>query len=434
MSALFSPESHVQHMLRFEAALALAEARAGVIPTDAAQAIAVCCRVELFDVAAIYREAGTAGTPAIPLVRLLTERVNSEARKYVHWGATSQDAIDSALMLQVRAGLDLLIHDLDDACRRCADFAECYRYTLMVGRTLLQQALPMTFGLKAARWLASMLRQVRTLRRHREQTLAVQLGGAVGTLASLGTKGFQVVELLATELGLPVPDLPWHSERGRVAEIASSLGILAGAVGKIADDIAHLAQTEVGEASEGAAPGKGGSSTLPQKHNPVDAMGALASARLAFADVSVILSAMIQEHERAVGGWQAEWTAIPNLFCHVASAVEHVRNALSGLSIDSTQMRAKLDLHGGLVMAEALTMALAPRLGRPQAQHIVKDVCAQVAQTGGNLAQAAFQNVQICAILSPEEIRHALDPAAYLGHTDVFIERVLASYREVTSH
>ena len=429
MSALFSPEAHIEHMLRFEAALALAEARAGIIPVESAQSIAACCRAELFDGAAIYREAGPAGTPAIPLVRVLSERVDAEARKYVHWGATSQDAIDSALMLQMRAGLDLLLAVLQDVCRICADFAERHRRTLMAGRTLLQQALPIPFGLKAARWLALAVRRTREIRRHHEQTLAVQLGGAAGTLASLGEKGIQVVELLAGELGLPVPDLPWHAERDRVAEIASSLGILAGAMGKIAADIVHLAQNEVGEAAEGNAPGKGGSSALPQKHNPVDAMGVLASARLAAADVSVILSALPQEHERAVGGWQAEWCAIPNLFCHTASAVEHARSALSGLHIDPARMRANLDLNGGVIMAEALTMALAPYLGRPQAQQLVKELCAQVAQSGNSLAQTALHQAQVRAVLSPEQIQQALDPTTHLGSTDIFIDRALASYR-----
>src|SRR5712691_8850944 len=251
MSAAFSPSAHVRGMLRFEAALAHAEALAGIIPQEAAAAIAANCREELFDVAALYREAAVAGTPAIPLVRMLTARVEGEARKFVHWGATSQDAIDTALMLQMRDGLDLLIAGLLDICAACATLAEKHRHTLMAGRTLLQQALPITFGLKAARWLALATRQVHTLRERREKALAVQLGGAAGTLAALGDKGLQVVELLAGELKLPAPDLPWHTERDRVAEIAAILGIVAGAMAKIASDVALLAQTEVGEVSEG---------------------------------------------------------------------------------------------------------------------------------------------------------------------------------------
>src|SRR5579885_1906814 len=315
MSAAFSPEAHIRKMLAFEAALAQAEARAGIIPAEAALSIAACCKVELFDVAALYREAATAGTTAIPLVRMLTAQVEGEASRYVHWGATSQDAIDTALMLQMREGLDLLVTDLLSIGTACATLAEQHRHTIMAGRTLLQQALPITFGLKAARWLALVTRQVQVLREHRPRTLAVQLGGAAGTLASLGEQGVQVVALLAEELDLPAPELPWHTERDRIAEIASTLGVVAGAMAKIAGDVALLAQTEVGEATEASAPGKGSSSAMPQKRNPVDATSAMAAARLAVGVVPVILSAMVQEHERAVGGWQAEWAAIPDLFC-----------------------------------------------------------------------------------------------------------------------
>jgi 3-carboxy-cis,cis-muconate cycloisomerase len=420
-------------MLAFEAALAHAQARAGMIPQEAASAISASCRVELFDVAALYREAAVAGTPAIPLVRMLTARVVGDGQKYVHWGATSQDAIDTALMLQMRDGLDLLVTGLLDVCAACATFAEQYRSTLMAGRTLLQQALPITFGLKAARWLALATRQVQALIERRERSLAVQLGGAAGTLASLGDRGLRVVELLAEELGLPVPDLPWHTERDRIAGIALTLGIVAGAMAKIASDLVLLAQTEVGEVSEGAAPGKGGSSAMPQKHNPVDAIYALASARLTMGGVPVILSAMAQEHERAVGGWQAEWAAIPNLFRFTADTVERVRSAVVDLQINPTRMRANLDLTGGLSMAESLTMALAPHIGKPEAQRLVQAICEQAIKSGQHLREVALTNEQVCTILSLEEIDRALDPTEYLGSTDAFIDRALEAYRAIQS-
>jgi 3-carboxy-cis,cis-muconate cycloisomerase len=433
MAAIFSPQAHVRGMLAFEAALARAEARVGIIPQEAATAIAASCKEELFDVAALYREAALAGTPAIPLVRMLAARVGDEAGKFVHWGATSQDAIDTALMLQMRDGLDLLVDELLSVCAACATLAEQHRQTLMTGRTLLQQAAPITFGLKAARWLALAVRQVQAVREHRERTLAVQLGGAVGTLAALVDHGLQVGELLAEELGLPAPDLPWHTERDRVAQVAVSLGVVAGAMAKIAGDVVLLAQTEVGEVSEGTAPGKGGSSAMPQKHNPVDATAALTSARLAVGGVPVILSAMAQEHERAIGGWQAEWVAIPDLFRFTAGAVERVRGAVAGLQIDSIRMKANLDLTSGLIMAESLTMALAPHIGRPQAQRIVKAICDHAVTSGRSLRQAAQADEQVVTLLSSEEIDQALDPSRYLGSTDTFIDRALASYREVRS-
>jgi 3-carboxy-cis,cis-muconate cycloisomerase len=274
---------------------------------------------------------------------------------------------------------------------------------------------------------------VRALREHRERTLAVQLGGAAGTLASLGDNGLRVIELLAEELDLPAPDLPWHTERDRVAEIAGTLGVVAGAMAKVARDVALLAQTEVGEASEGAAPGKGVSSAMPQKHNPVDATQAIASARLAIGEVPVILSAMAQEHERAAGEWQAEWMALPNLFRFTASAVERVRGALGGLQVDPTRMSANLDLTGGLIMAESLTMALAPHVGRPEAQRIVKALCDRAISSGIHLRQSALEDVQVPTLLSLEEIDKALDPGEYLGSTNIFIDRALASYRVVQS-
>src|SRR5579859_2954194 len=430
MSAAFAPAAHVQAMLAFEAALAKAEARAGIIHQEAARAIAAACNAEHFDIAALYREAATAGTPAIPLVRMLTAQVEGEARKYVHWGATSQDAIDTALMLQMRESLDLLIASLRDVCASCAALAEKHRRTLMGGRTLLQQALPITFGLKAARWLALATRQVEALRERREKALAAQLGGAAGTLASLGEQGLQVVELLAAELHLSAPDLPWHTERDRVAQIAATLGIVSGAMAKIAGDVVLLAQTEVGEVSEGAAPGKGGSSAMPQKRNPVDATSAIAAARLAIGVVPVILSAMPQEHERAVGGWQAEWAAIPNLFCYTASAVEHVRGAVSGLEVDEARMKANLDASSGLIMSESLTMTLARKVGRPEAFRIVQSIGKHISGLDKTLRQAALDDGDVRAVLSTEEIAVALDPAQYLGSSDAFIDRALAAYQK----
>jgi 3-carboxy-cis,cis-muconate cycloisomerase len=433
MCALFSSSAHVQAMLAFEAALAHAEAQAGIIPQKAAALIAASCKVELFDVAALYGEAALAGTPAIPLVRMLTEQVAGDAQKFVHWGATSQDTIDSALMLQMRDGLSLLAGGLLGICEVCAALAERYRETPMVGRTLLQQALPITFGLKAARWLAATTRQVRALRERQKLSLAVQLGGAAGTLASLGNDGPRVVELLASKLGLPAPELPWHTERERVAEIATTLGSMAGTMAKIADDVVLLAQSEIGEASEGSAPGKGGSSAMPQKRNPVDAVAGRAAARLAIGIVPVILSAMEQEHERAAGGWQTEWAALPALFRYTAGAVERVRGALTCLQVNTTRMQANLALSGGLALAESLTMALAAHIGRPEAYRVVQQLSRHVVETGGELQQMALEDSQVSAVLKPEEIARALDPAAYLGSTSIFIDRALASYRELRS-
>ncbi|HET6780494.1 MAG TPA: 3-carboxy-cis,cis-muconate cycloisomerase [bacterium] len=429
MSAIFSGSAFVQRMLDVEAALARAHARAGVIPQQDAEAIVSKCRVDLFDVAALYHEAAASGSPAIPLVRMLGELVGGDARKFVHWGATSQDVIDTAVVLQIREGLDLLFDRLLETATACATLAERHRRTPMAGRTLLQHAVPITFGLKAARWLSLVTRLVVSLRELRQRALVVQFGGAAGTLAALGADGVRVMEFLATEVDLAVPDLPWHTERDRIAEVATRLGIVAGGMGKVATDVALLSQTEVGEAASGATSAMGGSSTMPHKRNPVEATAAIACAQLAIGVVPTVLSSMIQEHERGAGHWQAEWQAIPELFRTTAGSVEWVYRVLSNLEIDSDRMRVNLDLTQGLVMAEALTMALAAKLGRQQAYRIVQLASERAVQETKNLREVADADPLIRAVLSPDEISRAFDVTAYLGSADAFIDRALSAFR-----
>jgi len=302
----------------------------------------------------------------------------------------------------------------------------------MAGRTLLQQALPITFGLKAARWLALVTRQTRRLGEVRARVGVVQLGGGAGTLAALGAAGMRVTELVAADLGLAVPELPWHAERDRVAEVAAALGVVAGALGKIAGDLVLLAQTEVGEASEARAAGKGGSSTLPQKHNPVNATLAISASRLALGVVPVVLGAMSQEHERAAGGWQAEWEALPRLFCYSSGAALRVRDTLADVRPDPARMQANLIHTGGLIMAEALAMALAPHSGRFEATRLVRELTERVLETGDELRQVALGDERVRAVLTPEEVDAILDPASYLGSAGTYIDRALAEYRAVS--
>lgn len=430
MAPVFSDRALVQRMLDFEAALARAEAGAGIIPQTAAEAIASKCRVDLVDLAELSRDTASAGTPVIPLVRMLTDRVKGEARKFVHWSATSQDVVDTAMMLQMRDGLDLIIHRLLDIAAVCASLANRYRHTPMAGRTLLQHAVPITFGLKAARWLALATRLIERLRSVRERALVVQFGGAAGTLAPLGNEGVRVIELLARELGLAAPDLPWHTERDRIGEIAATLGIVATGMAKVATDLVLLAQTEVGEVSTtGAAEGR--SSTMPQKRNPVEATAALACAHLATGLVMTLLAAGVQEHERGVGGWQAEWEATPELFQRTSGAVHWVHRAVQGLQVDTDRMHANLALTHGLIMAEALTMALAPHVGREAAYRIVSRVSDRAMQTGVGLREAAPSDAQISTVLSPEQLERAFDVSGYLGSTDAFIERALERFRRL---
>ncbi|HUG16568.1 MAG TPA: 3-carboxy-cis,cis-muconate cycloisomerase [Thermomicrobiales bacterium] len=428
MAAIFSNEAHIQAMLDFEGALARAEARAGVIPAAAAQAISDVCRVELYDVAAVIEQARAAGAHSIPLVAALAGLAGSDAGRYVHWGATSQDVIDTALMLQARAGLDWLLAELLAIGARCAALAQQHRLTPMAGRTLTQHATPTSFGLKSAHWLSAVTRQIERLQRVRAEGLALQFGGAVGTLSALGDAGPSVLEQLAQELGLPQPDLPWHTDRDRVAALAAALSLVAGVMAKIATDLLLLSQTEVAEVSEGVVEGKGGSSAMPHKRNPAEATFALAAARMAQGQAAVVMGAMAHEHERAAGAWHAEWVALPDAFVYTAGAVERVQSALSGLTVDASRMRANLDLTGGLILTEALTTVLAERVGRPEAFRLVKDASDRSRAAGRHLRDIAQDDAAIAGALTAREIERAFDPARHLGSASLFIERAVERF------
>jgi 3-carboxy-cis,cis-muconate cycloisomerase len=425
MTGLFSGRAFVERMLAFEAALAHAEARAGLFPSTVAGAIAARCRVEMFDLGALFQESASAATPAVPLVRMLTTLVDGEAKRYVHWGATSQDVTDTATMLQIREGLELLAWELRPAADACAVLADEHRGTMMAGRTFLQQAVPIPFGLKAARWLSMITRAAARMDAVRAGSVVLQFGGAAGTLASLGERGEEVGALLAEGLGLPRAGLPWHAERDRVAEVASAVGITAGSMAKIASDLVLLAQTEVGEVSTTSG---GRSSTMPHKRNPVEATNASAAARLAGAAAAALIGGMAHEHERAAGALQAEWQAVPDLFRYTAGAVRWVAGALSHLQVYPERMRANLEQAGGVILAEALTMALAETLGRAEAYRIVDDVVAQAAGSGGFRAAAAADE-RVRAALPGDRLDRVLDPQASRGSSDAFIDRALDDYR-----
>ncbi|HET9323310.1 MAG TPA: 3-carboxy-cis,cis-muconate cycloisomerase [Gaiellaceae bacterium] len=405
-----SDRAWLQAMLDAERALASAEARAGVIPSEAADAIAAACNAELYDPAAIGEAGRSPGNPVEPLVRALRDAVGGDAADFVHWGATSQDILDTAAMLVSRNALDLLLGSVDAVARESAELADVHRSTPMAGRTLLRQAVPTTFGLKAAGWLMATLEARRGLARIRREGLQVQLGGAAGTLAALGEAGPEVVGLYAQGLGLLPSELPWHTNRVRVAELGAVLGIAAGAMAKIALDVALLGQTEVAEATES---GGGASSTMPQKQNPVGSALAIACAREVQAHASVLLAAVPQEHERALGAWHSEWPALVGALGYTGGAVDGVRRALEGLEVDPERMRANLGLAGGLVMAERAAFLLAGRSGRRTAHELV----AEAASSGRPLADA----------LELDEAE--LEPASYLGSAETFVDAALAAYR-----
>ena len=351
-----------------------------------------------------------------PLVRALTDAVEGEAAGYVHWGATSQDILDTASMLISRRVLELIGEALGSVATECAGLAEADRSTPMAGRTLLQQAVPTTFGLKAAGWLVGVLEARGALARIRDERLAVQLGGAAGTLSALGEAGPEVVRLFAEELGLCEPVAPWHTNRVRIAELGAALAVAAGAVAKIALDVGLMSQTEVGEVAEA---GAGGSSTMPQKRNPVGSALALACARQVHAQAAVLIGALPQEHERALGAWHAEWPALSGALAFAGGAAEAARRALDGLEIDVNRMRSNLELAGGLVMAEQASFLLAERLGRREAQKLVAEAAERSRAGGRSLRDELGADLDV-----------GLDPADYLGSAGVFVDRALSFYRD----
>jgi 3-carboxy-cis,cis-muconate cycloisomerase len=425
MAAAVSDEAWLRGMLVFERELAAAEASFGVIPEPAARAIARKCDVENFDLAELGREAAGSAGPVVPLVRRLREVLPTSQAGYVHWGATSQDTLDTAMMLVAKDAIGVLLNEVGELAAACADLAERHRATVMPGRTLLQQALPITFGLKAAVWLAgetAVIHRLTEIRRHR---LAVQLGGGAGTLAALGEHGLEVMTDLARRLGLSEPTVAWHSERSRVAELGAGLGLAAGQAAKVAGDIALLSQTEVGEVAE-ASPGR--SSAMPHKRNPVAAVEADAAARGALAQAMVLMSSLRSEHERAAGAWQAEWHAVSEAFRLAAGAVAGARRAVAGLKVDSGRMRANLDLGGGLVMSESLTLALSPKLGRSRAHELVEAAAGRAVEAG-SLRDAVAGDSEITTALTQEEIAAALDPERYLGSAQLLIDRALSEHR-----
>ncbi len=416
----------VQAMLDFEAALARAQARVGLIPADAAEAIASACDARAYDLTRIAEETVKGGNPAIPLVKLLTARVDKSAAGFVHWGATSQDVVDSALMLVLARALPLVLRDLDALQRHCAQLADAHRNTVMPGRTLLQQALPITFGLKAAGWLSQLKRVRSELERAQKEALAVQFGGAVGSLASLGEQGVAVVRELALQLDLPEPDLPWHTARDRIVRVISALALVAGAVGKIAQDVVLMMQTEVAEVSEPAGAGQGGSSTMPHKRNPVASTLALASVRRLHALLPTVYAGLVQEHERAAGAWHAEWQTVTEALRLTAAALHHVGFAIGGLNVDSARMRRNLDLTRGLLMAEAVMMVLAPILGRGEAHARVEEACRRAVAQDMTLQDVLMSDEQLVAQLGRERLAALFDPAGYLGASAQFIDRALS--------
>jgi 3-carboxy-cis,cis-muconate cycloisomerase len=423
---LFSDHAHLQFMLDVEAALARAESKIGLVPASVADAISRAARIENLRIDYVADSTRRVGYPVIAIVKELGRIAGDEAARFIHLGATTQDILDTALVLQLRRAFAIVRRDLIVLARALADRAVQFRDVPICGRTHLQHAVPTTFGFKCAGWASPLITHVERLDQAAPRILVVQFGGAAGTLAALGADGPAVVEALAGELALGVPDLPWHAQRDRFAETASLLGLICGSLSKFALDISLMMQTEVGEVSEPHEEGRGGSSTMPQKRNPIASEYIVGATRAVHALVPVMLGSMVADHERATGPWQSELLAIPQCVALTAGALAHALSIAQGMTIDVDRMRSNLELTGGLIMAEAIATALGPRIGRAAAEAAVARACNHAIADGVPLATVLRNDPELQPHLADDEIDRLVDPSLYLGSAGAFVDRVVA--------
>jgi 3-carboxy-cis,cis-muconate cycloisomerase len=426
MREVFSDLALISRYAEVEVALARAEARCGVIPADAAEEIARRTDVSALDFDLLRQETDVVGYPILPLVHQMVKQCG-EAGRYVHWGATTQDIMDTAVVLQIRAALQLIEADIAVLRDILADLSKRHRETPMAGRTHLQQALPITFGYKTAIWLAMFDRHAERLAQLKPRVLVGQFAGAAGTLASLGNKGFEVQRALCEELGLGVPVVTWHVARDGFAEALNFLALVTGSLGKIALDIMLMASTEFAEVYEPFVKGRGASSTMPQKRNPISSELMLAAAKGVRQHAGLMLDAMVQDFERATGPWHAEWMAIPESFVLTSGALHQAKFALGGLIVDTRKMADNLDISRGLIVAEAVMMGLAPAIGRQEAHDVVYDACRLANDNGMTLADALSADPRVSARIDRPTIERLTSPRNYLGLAPEMVDHVLAS-------
>jgi 3-carboxy-cis,cis-muconate cycloisomerase len=425
MREVFSDTATLARYTEVEVALALAEGKLAVIPLSAAQEIAAKAPHIQLDLARLQRETHNVGYPILPLVHQLSEGIGPNG-KYVHWGATTQDIMDTALVLQIRAGLELLETDLRGVAAQLRRLSIEHRDTLMAGRTHLQQALPITFGLKSAIWLGMTERNLQRLAQLRPRVLVGQFAGAAGTLASLGTRGLEVQAAMMDELKLGVPLTTWHTARDSIAETAQWLALVTGSLAKIALDVSLMMSNEFSEVFEPFVQGRGASSTMPQKRNPISCEVIIGASKTVAGLSELALHAMVQDFERATGPWQAEWVALPEAFLHTAGAVSQSLFMLTGLEVKPERMRQNLDSTSGLIVAEAVMMGLAPKLGRNEAHDLVYSACRKALELQRPLAEVLNADAAVARLVSAAQIDQMCDPANYLGCAAQMVDRALA--------
>jgi 3-carboxy-cis,cis-muconate cycloisomerase len=423
--AIWSDENRTQRYMDFEAALARAQASIGMIPKEAAAEITRVCKVENIDWAQLEKETLNIGYPVLGVVHQIAKHCKGDAGNFCHWGATTQDITDTATIMQMRESFDVIGKKLDAAIAATAKLAKDHRDTPMAGRSNLQQAVPITFGFKLARLLATLQRHKQRLAEIRPRIEVFEFGGACGTLASLGDRGLEVQTALAKELDLAQPDIAWHTERDRIAEAGCFLGLLTGTLGKFATDLKLMMQTEVGEASEPFIPNRGSSSTMPQKRNPISSVYITACAASVRQGVAALLDAMMEDHERATGPWEIEWITLPSIFTLAAGALNQAVFVLEGLEVHADGMKKNLDLTHGLIVSEAVMMGLAPKLGRDRAHDLVYEMVHKTGNEGMPLSDLLQQNKEISSQLGADEVKKLTDPAGYLGVAGAMVDRVL---------
>jgi 3-carboxy-cis,cis-muconate cycloisomerase len=426
MRRIFADENRVQKYLDIEAALARAQARLGVIPQEACDEICRHCTADQYDFAKLKVQTERIGYPVLPVVQQLVSLCRDGLGEWCHWGATTQDITDTATVLQIREALDLVEADIVAISDALAALAKRYRDTPMAGRSNLQQAVPITFGYKVATYLAAFERHRQRLKELRPRVLVGEFGGAAGTLSSLGTSGLAVQAALMKELRLGQPEIAWHTVRDRIAEVGCFLGLVTGVCGKIAFDVKLMMQTEVEEVYEPFHEGRGSSSTMPQKRNPISCVYITATTSLVRQHVAALLDAMVEDHERATGPWEIEWIAVPEIFSLAAGALAQTRFMMSGLQVDEKKMRANLDITRGLIVSEAVMMGLGPHIGRQYAHDLVYDICRQVVATGRTLLDLLAENKEVAKYLDRAALEKLCDPANYLGQAGEMVDRVLA--------
>jgi 3-carboxy-cis,cis-muconate cycloisomerase len=424
MRAVFSDRARIAAMLRMEAALARAEARLGLVPDALAPAIAAI-GPDAFDLPEIGDQTVLSGVPTIPFVKAVQQKLPKELEPFFHKGATTQDIADTALVLQMRAAFALIARDLDAVLDRFAELAREHRSTPCVGRTYGQHAAPLTFGYKVAVWAVGIAEAAERLPSLCERTLTASLGGPVGTLAGLGDKGPAVAEAFAEELGLAAAPIAWHSLRARMAETGAWLAILMGALAKMATDVAHLASTEVGELAEPFVPGRGGSSAMPHKRNPVSATVILSAHMAAKAHVATLLDAMAAAHERPAGAWHAEWHALPQLFGLASGSLQEARGLSDGLVVKAERMRRNIDATAGLLFADVVAARLAPSLGRERAHRLLEQAAGRVRTSGSSLAEVLRTDPELSRDVPAEILASAFDPTPAVDAAAPWVDRAL---------